>query len=134
MLTSYYYAFSLMTVGHSGMSRDQIVENILKTVEQLSKKFPGGTDNVRCLYVKTTSSTSLPFFLSLGKFSSLCLLLLFSKGTKPISTKVGTVPWVNGKQGKSQYFWAHDIYAWLKASLVEVCANHHASLKGEIVL
>lgn len=55
-----------MTVGYSDMTRDQIVENVLKTVEQLSQKFPGGPNNIRSLHIKTTSSTAIPFFVSLG--------------------------------------------------------------------
>lgn len=65
-----WYNFSLVTVGYSDMTRDQIVENVLKTVVQLSQKFPGGSNNIRSLHIKTTSSASIPFFVSLGKICS----------------------------------------------------------------
>ncbi|XP_062611514.1 ribosomal L1 domain-containing protein 1-like [Saccostrea cucullata] len=55
----------MVTIGNTEQSCDQIVDNILKAIELLSQKFPGGPDNIKSLQVKTDSSMSIPFYVSL---------------------------------------------------------------------
>ncbi|XP_061191368.1 ribosomal L1 domain-containing protein 1-like [Saccostrea echinata] len=56
---------SVVTIGHTEQSCDQIVDNVLKAIELLSQKFPGGPDNIKSLQVKTDTSMSIPFYMSL---------------------------------------------------------------------
>lgn len=81
----------LVTVGHSDMTRDQIVENVLKTVEQLAQKFPGGPNNIRSLHIKTTSSTSIPFYVSLDSGDTVVFPERKKEKNKPIIGEITTV-------------------------------------------
>lgn len=81
----------LVTVGYSDMTRDQIVENVLKTVEQLSQKFPGGPNNIRSLHIKTTSSTAIPFFVSLDSGDTVVFPERKKEKNKPIIGEITTV-------------------------------------------
>lgn len=81
----------LVTVGYSDMTCDQIVENVLKTVEQLSQKFPGGPNNIRSLHIKTTSSTSIPFYVSLDSGETVVFPERKKEKNKPITGEITTV-------------------------------------------
>uniref|UniRef100_A0A8W8KHC7 Ribosomal L1 domain-containing protein 1 n=1 Tax=Magallana gigas TaxID=29159 RepID=A0A8W8KHC7_MAGGI len=81
----------LVTVGYSDMTRDQIVENVLKTVEQLSLKFPGGSNNIRSLHIKTTSSASIPFFVSLDSGETVVFPERKKEKNKPVIGEITTV-------------------------------------------
>lgn len=63
-------------VGHSKMEVEKVAENIFAAVEELDKQFPGGWDNVRGLYVKSSKTESVPIYLTLSKF--ICFKNYFS--------------------------------------------------------
>lgn len=58
----------LMQVGNTFMDQKKILKNILVACEKLSKNYPGGWANVRALRLKSISTLSLPFYMTLSKF------------------------------------------------------------------
>lgn len=57
----------LMQVGNTFMDKKKVLKNILVACEGLSKNYPGGWANVRALRLKSTSTLSLPFYMTLSK-------------------------------------------------------------------
>ncbi|XP_072765029.1 ribosomal L1 domain-containing protein CG13096 [Anoplolepis gracilipes] len=55
----------LVQIGNTSMSKQEILENILVTCEDLKKNYPGGWANVRALRLKSTTTLALPFFITL---------------------------------------------------------------------
>ena len=53
-----------LTVGHTSMKPNHIVDNILQATETLSKLYPGGWKNIRAIHVKTENSAALPLHVS----------------------------------------------------------------------
>eukprot|EP00096_Caligus_rogercresseyi_P012457 TRINITY_DN5227_c0_g1_i1.p1 TRINITY_DN5227_c0_g1~~TRINITY_DN5227_c0_g1_i1.p1 ORF type:complete len:527 (-),score=218.82 TRINITY_DN5227_c0_g1_i1:95-1675(-) len=53
-----------LILGSTSMNLDSVVENILHFLKVLKSKYPGGWKNIRSIYVKTDSSTSLPLHIS----------------------------------------------------------------------
>ncbi|XP_051818904.1 ribosomal L1 domain-containing protein 1-like [Antechinus flavipes] len=51
-------------VGHTGMSIDHLVENVIAVVDVLSEKLPEKWESVKMLHLKTEKSPSLPIFSS----------------------------------------------------------------------
>ncbi|XP_074136698.1 ribosomal L1 domain-containing protein 1-like [Sminthopsis crassicaudata] len=51
-------------VGHTGMSADHLVENVIAVVDVLSEKLPEKWESVKILHLKTEKSPSLPIFSS----------------------------------------------------------------------
>ena len=62
--------FSSGVIGHTGMSATQLAENVMATISTLcsDKGIPGGSANVKNIYIKTEDSMSLPLFVSHGTF------------------------------------------------------------------
>lgn len=56
---------STIVVGHTGMPREQIKENVLSLIQQLKNKYPGGEANIRSLALKLPLSLSLPLYITL---------------------------------------------------------------------
>ncbi|XP_041363959.1 ribosomal L1 domain-containing protein 1-like [Gigantopelta aegis] len=56
----------MVTIAHTGMTTDEIVENILASVNQLSVGIPGGPDNIKLFVIKTIASASVPLYASVG--------------------------------------------------------------------
>lgn len=54
-----------LLVGHSGMSRDAIIENILMACENAAKILPKEWNFIQSLHIKTHDSISLPIYNSL---------------------------------------------------------------------
>ncbi len=54
-----------MTVAHTHMSLDQIMENIMAAVQGITAKIPMGWNNIKALYIRTDESVSLPVHTSL---------------------------------------------------------------------
>lgn len=52
------------------MSVDEITDNLLSVIEELSKNFPGGWENIRALRIKSPLSLAIPIYMTLSKFSS----------------------------------------------------------------
>ncbi len=61
---------SMIQIGHVGMKRKQVVENLLKVVKVLEQKFPGGWKNIRSIHIKTEKSLAIPMHLSAGLLKS----------------------------------------------------------------
>ena len=64
----YFLFFSLIRVGHFDLKTNQIVENIMSTIDQLITALPGGAFNLRNIYIKTQDSMALPLYVSMGMF------------------------------------------------------------------
>ncbi|CAK1547151.1 unnamed protein product [Leptosia nina] len=58
-------ATSTVVVGHTGMPKTHLSENILALIKQLALKYPGGEYNIRSLSIKLPLSISLPLYLTL---------------------------------------------------------------------
>ncbi|XP_048763572.2 ribosomal L1 domain-containing protein 1-like [Ostrea edulis] len=82
---------SMVTIGHSEQTKDQIVENILKAVDQLAQKFPGGPDNIRSLHIKTESSMSIPFYMTVDAGDSVVFPERQKKKNTSITEEITTV-------------------------------------------
>lgn len=59
---------STILVGHTGMSKKDIQENVLALVKQLKEKFPGGEANIRSIALKLPLSLSVPLYVTLSKY------------------------------------------------------------------
>jgi len=53
-----------VTIGHTGMTAQQISENISAVVSHMITVIPGGWPNISGLYVTTTKTTSIPLYAS----------------------------------------------------------------------
>lgn len=53
-----------VTIGHTGMTSQQISENISAVVSHMITVIPGGWPNISGLYVTTTKTTSIPLYVS----------------------------------------------------------------------
>merc|ERR1712002_16517 len=53
-----------VTIGHTGMTAQQISENITAVVSHMVTIIPGGWPNISGLHVTTTKTTSIPLFVS----------------------------------------------------------------------
>lgn len=67
---------SVIVVGHTGMPREKVKENVLSLVKQLREKYPGGEANIRSISLKLPLSLSLPLYLTLRKFLVLTSILI----------------------------------------------------------
>jgi ribosome biogenesis protein UTP30 len=66
--TPFFFAEGLcsrLLVAHSGLSRDQIVENIMSACENVAKVLPKHWGMIQGLHIKTHDSIALPFYNSL---------------------------------------------------------------------
>jgi len=55
-----------VNIGHTGMSEDELTENIDAVVQRISSLLPGGQQNIRNIHIKTTHSPSIPLHVSFG--------------------------------------------------------------------
>lgn len=62
---------SVVLVGHTGMPRQKLKENLLALVQQLREKYPGGEANIRSIAVKLPLSLALPLYVTLRKYKHL---------------------------------------------------------------
>jgi len=53
-----------VTIGHAGMTSQQIAENIVAVVKRMAFVLPGGWPNISSLFLTTTKTTSIPLFVS----------------------------------------------------------------------
>ncbi|XP_030068300.1 ribosomal L1 domain-containing protein 1 [Microcaecilia unicolor] len=51
-------------VGHTGMKAEDLVENVISSVEVIAEKLPDKWKNVKILHLKTQTSVALPIFTS----------------------------------------------------------------------
>lgn len=64
---------SSILVGHTGMSRQKLKDNLLSLVQQLRDKYPGGEANIRSIAIKLPLSLALPIYVTLRKY----LIIIF---------------------------------------------------------
>nr|XP_002739337.1 PREDICTED: ribosomal L1 domain-containing protein 1-like [Saccoglossus kowalevskii] len=53
------------SVANTSMTVEEAVENIMAAVQDLTRKIPRGWPNIRCLYLKTKRSVSIPLYTSI---------------------------------------------------------------------
>ncbi|XP_059045298.1 ribosomal L1 domain-containing protein CG13096 [Achroia grisella] len=88
-------ATSTIVVGHTGMPREQIKENVISLVQQLKTKYPGGDANIRSLALKLPLSLSLPLYITLRPSSVINAPKLVHKKPKHFATvedELSTIP------------------------------------------
>lgn len=56
-------------VAHHGLSKSDIVANVLAACEQLADKVPGGSANIKNIYIKGSDTTAVPVYVDFGKWS-----------------------------------------------------------------
>ncbi|XP_018329695.1 ribosomal L1 domain-containing protein 1 [Agrilus planipennis] len=56
-----------MQVGNTSMNEENMKENVIAAIEGLATEFPGGWENISTLYLKTTTSISIPIYINLSK-------------------------------------------------------------------
>ncbi|XP_049832569.1 ribosomal L1 domain-containing protein 1-like [Schistocerca gregaria] len=61
---------TLVKIGHSHHSPEQLTENIMSVVEELKTRFPGGWHNIRHLSLKTSKSLRVPFYVTMKSANS----------------------------------------------------------------
>ncbi|KAM3964367.1 ribosomal L1 domain-containing protein CG13096 [Aphomia sociella] len=86
---------STVTVGHTGMSRKQIKENVITLVKQLKEKYPGGEANIRSLALKLPLSLSLPLYITLRPSNTVNPPKLIHKKPKhftEVEDELSTIP------------------------------------------
>ena len=88
-------ATSSVTVGHTSMTPDTLVDNITTVTKQLDSKYPGGMKNIRSIHL-LSDNTSLPLYISLRPTSQLELVSgrkrkIAEAVTDELSTIVGGV-------------------------------------------
>ncbi|XP_017887539.1 ribosomal L1 domain-containing protein 1-like [Ceratina calcarata] len=84
----------VVQVGHSCMKEEQILDNILATCTFLSKHYPGGWTNVRCVRLKTRTSLGLPIYTTLKNKNSVQIPTVRPKRPKAyhqVSGEISTV-------------------------------------------
>ena len=59
---------AMVQIGHVGMTKEQVTQNLMKVTEVLEKRFPGGWKNIRSIHIKTEKSLAIPMYLSEGNF------------------------------------------------------------------
>jgi len=57
-------ASTSLTVAHTGLTPQQITENVCTVVQHLATVLPAGWTNIRSLNITTTKTTSIPLFVS----------------------------------------------------------------------
>lgn len=62
---------SVVRVGHSGLSAEQLAANMCHAAKVVSDKVPGGKGNVRGLYIKSALSVALPIYSDLKHLASM---------------------------------------------------------------
>jgi len=55
-----------VNIGHTGMSEDELTENIDAVIQRVSALLPGGQQNIRNIHIKTTHSPSIPLHVAFG--------------------------------------------------------------------
>ncbi|XP_047001102.1 ribosomal L1 domain-containing protein 1-like [Schistocerca americana] len=61
---------TLVKIGHSHHSPEQLTENIMSVIEELKTRFPGGWHNIRHLSLKTSKSLRVPFYVTMKSANS----------------------------------------------------------------
>merc|ERR1712048_1302379 len=58
---------SVVRVGHSGMDCSELTANLLHASRLMARKIPQGPNNIRSLFVKTSTSVALQFYRDLSE-------------------------------------------------------------------
>merc|ERR1712151_332585 len=58
---------SVVRVGHSGMDTSELTANLLHASRLTARKIPQGPNNIRSLFVKTSTSVALQFYRDLSE-------------------------------------------------------------------
>ncbi|XP_076458057.1 ribosomal L1 domain-containing protein 1-like [Babylonia areolata] len=79
------------TVGNTDMSVAELVQNISACAEQIAAAIPGGAINIRNMYIKTTDSMAVPFYMSTGSANEVQLPESQKKKLPAVTGEVTTV-------------------------------------------
>ena len=88
----------MMTVGHTSMKPNHLVDNILQATEVLSKQFSGGWKNIRAIHVKTETSIAIPLHISKASPNDIGFVdtkAPIKKVKEDITDELSTIPDVN---------------------------------------
>ena len=88
----------MMTVGHTSMKPNHLVDNILQATEVLSKQFSGGWKNIRAIHVKTETSIAIPLHISKASPNDIGFVdtkAPIKKVKEDITGELSTIPDVN---------------------------------------
>merc|ERR1712151_1248704 len=58
---------SVVRVGHSGMDASELTANLIHASRLTARKIPQGPNNIRSLFVKTSTSVALQFYRDLSE-------------------------------------------------------------------
>ncbi|CAG9786199.1 unnamed protein product [Diatraea saccharalis] len=87
---------TVILVGHTGMPKSHLKENIMSLVEQLKNKYPGGEANIRSIALKLPLSLSIPLYITLRPSSSVNnppkLRMKKPKNFKDVEDELSTMP------------------------------------------
>lgn len=61
----YFVFVSSVHIAHTGMSTQDIGENVEKAINTIGEKIHGGWDNIKTIHLRTNSSVSLPVYTNL---------------------------------------------------------------------
>ncbi|KAL3876295.1 hypothetical protein ACJMK2_034160 [Sinanodonta woodiana] len=67
---------SMVTIAHTDLTQEQIVENVIAAASQVSQSVPGGPQNIKNFYLKFTDTTAVPLYISLDSEESVELPLV----------------------------------------------------------
>ncbi|KAK3586069.1 hypothetical protein CHS0354_033190 [Potamilus streckersoni] len=56
---------SMVTVAHTDLTQEQIVENVIAAASKVSQSIQGGPKNIKNFYIKSTDTTAIPLYISL---------------------------------------------------------------------
>ncbi|XP_028177109.1 ribosomal L1 domain-containing protein CG13096-like [Ostrinia furnacalis] len=88
-------ATSVIVVGHTGMPRQKVKENVLSLVQQLRDKYPGGEANIRSISLKLPLSLAVPLYLTLRPSNSITqprLVRNKPKNFRILEDELSTIP------------------------------------------
>lgn len=57
---------SCVRVGHSGLTAEQLTANVMHAAKVIATKVPGGSNNIRGLYIKSSLSVALPLYSNIA--------------------------------------------------------------------
>ncbi|CAK1596102.1 unnamed protein product [Parnassius mnemosyne] len=86
---------STILVGHTSMPQNNLKENIMSLIKQLTSKYPGGEANIRSISLKLPLSLPLPLYLTLRSSNSVGLPKLAHKKPKHFTVledELSTIP------------------------------------------
>ncbi|XP_053975192.1 ribosomal L1 domain-containing protein CG13096-like [Hylaeus volcanicus] len=86
----------IVQIGHTSMTNEELLENVLTTCKYLSKNYPGGWANIRSIRIKTPSSLALPIYTTLKSKNSVKTPMVHPKRPKAYHAVTGELSTISG--------------------------------------